>query len=82
MVTACVDTTANVVIVNVAVVWPWATTTSEGTCAVKRELVLSWTMNPPDVAGPARVMVPVALVPPVTVVGATVRLCNVPPPAD
>ena len=53
---------------NVADVWPAAIVTLAGTVAAA-ELLVSFTTNPPTVAGPVRVTVPVAEEPPVRVPG-------------
>jgi hypothetical protein len=80
IVTVCVDGTFDVVIVNVTVVLPCGTITSEGAEATSILLVFSCTICPPAGAGPDNVTVPVAVpfVPPVTSVGDTVTLCNCP----
>jgi hypothetical protein len=67
-VTAAVAATDRVVTLNVAVVFPAATTTEAGTVA--EELLLARvTVKPPDGAAPLNVMVPVADVPLVTLDG-------------
>ena len=64
-----------VVMVNVAEDWPAGTVTEAGTTAFE-VLLVRVTVVPPDAAGPFRVTVPVALVPPLTVVGLTVTELN------
>ena len=63
--------TAFVVIVKVTLVLPLGTTTLIGVCAAVVLLLDSATVAPPLGAGPLRVTVPVAPVPPTTVVGLT-----------
>jgi hypothetical protein len=71
MVTAVLVLTAFVVMAKVALVFPPATTTVAGVCAAPVLLLDSATVAPPVGAGPLRVTVPVAPVPPTTVVGLT-----------
>ena len=76
--TACVET------VKFALVAPAGTVTVLGTVATFVLLLLRFTTNPPDGAGPLRVTVPVAALPPTTLVGFRLRLlklgCVGPPP--
>src|ERR1035437_2925028 len=69
-----------VMMLNETEVWPDGTITNVGTCAAKKELLLSTTSVPVMGAGDVRVTVPIALAPPVTCVGVTTRLdnCGVP----
>jgi hypothetical protein len=60
-----------VVIVNVALVAPDATVTTDGTVAAEALLLETYTASSVE-AAPFRVIVPVADVPPTTVVGVTV----------
>jgi len=69
MVTNVLFATANVVTVKLAEVWPPATLTMPGTRATLALLVASVTEIPPPGAGALKNTVPVALVPPLTVVG-------------
>jgi hypothetical protein len=69
MVTNVLFATANVVTVKLAEVWPPATLTMPGTRATLALLVASVTEIPPAGAGALKNTVPVALVPPLTVVG-------------
>ena len=78
IVTVCADGVADVRIVKVAVVLPCATVTVVGTVARNALLDFSCTTCPPNCAGPDSVTVPLALLPPATVVGDTVTLCNWP----
>jgi len=68
-----VAATASVVMVKVAVLDPPATATEPGTDAFAL-LDVRDTVDPPEGAGPLRVTVPVALVPPMTDVGVTARV--------
>jgi hypothetical protein len=63
--------TANVLTVKVLEMLPAGTVTEAGTVATAALLLDSVTMAPPDGAGLVRVTVPVARVPPTTVVGVT-----------
>jgi len=69
MVTAVLFATANVVTVKLAEVCPPGTLTMPGTVAADELLVARVTEIPPVAAGELRKTVPVALVPPGTVVG-------------
>ena len=71
IVTAVFALTAFVVIAKVALVLPLGTTTLAGVCAAAVLLLDSVTVAPPLGAGPLRVTVPLAPVPPTTVVGLT-----------
>ena len=71
IVTAVFALTALVVMAKVAFVFPLRTTMLAGVCTAAVLLLDSVTMAPPDGAGPLRVRVPVAPVPPTTVVGVT-----------
>ncbi|MCK7490004.1 MAG: hypothetical protein MZU79_07120 [Anaerotruncus sp.] len=73
IVTDRVEVTAVVVIVNIAVVWPGATVTEAGTCAVAVRLLLRVTTVPPAGAGPVNVTVPVDGFPPRTLLGLRIR---------
>ena len=64
---------ANVVTTKLALVAPPGMVTLSGTLAVRGRLLPRFTATPPAGAGLATVTVPVAGVPPVTVVGLTVR---------
>lgn len=75
IVTTVLDWTETVVTVNVAEVWPAATLTIPGAVAVPL-LVASVTVTPPAGAGELKKTVPVALVPPGTLVGLTETDCN------
>lgn len=68
--TGVADATPAVVMVKVAVVAPAATVTLAGTVAAVL-LSESWTTMPPAGAAEVRVTVPVALLPPTTLVGFT-----------
>jgi len=68
--------TANVVIVKFALVWPPGTLTIPGARATEALLVESVTEIPPAGAGALRNTVPVAFVPPLTLVGAIDIDCN------
>jgi hypothetical protein len=68
-VTDALDATAEVVIVNVALVAPAATVTLAGTWAAVVLLLVRVTTAPPDGAGPVKVTVPVDEVPPITELG-------------
>jgi hypothetical protein len=72
MVTDVLFPTANVVIVKLADVWPPGTLTMPGARATFALLVASVTEIPPAGAGALRNTVPVALVPPRTLVGVIV----------
>jgi len=63
------EPTAEVVIVNVALVAPAVTVTLAGTCAADVLLLVRVTTAPPDGAGPVKVTVPVDEVPPITELG-------------
>ena len=63
------EPTAEVVIVNVALVAPAATVTLAGTWAAVVLLLVRVTTAPPDGAGPVKVTVPVDEVPPITELG-------------
>ena len=63
------EPTAEVVIVNVALVAPAATVTLAGTWAAVVLLLVRVTTAPPDGAGPVKVTVPVDEVPPITEAG-------------
>src|SRR3954470_5184578 len=69
--------TVLVVTVNVAVVLPAGTVTLAGTVATEVLLLLSITVAPPTGALAVRVTVPVEFVPPLTLVGLTVREVSV-----
>jgi len=68
-----------VVTVNVAVVLPAGIAILAGTLVTRVLLVFSETATPPAGAGPLKVTVPVAGVPPATVVGLTERDDSVTP---
>jgi hypothetical protein len=68
-VTDALEPTAEVVIVNVALVAPAATVTLAGTWAAVVLLLVRVTTAPPDGAGPVKVTVPVDEVPPITELG-------------
>jgi hypothetical protein len=68
--------TLRVVIVKVALVLPLATVTVAGTAATDLLLLDNETTAPPLGAGPLRVTVPVELLPPLTVVGLTLKELN------
>jgi hypothetical protein len=72
MVELVAELTAEVVIVNVALVALAATITLAGTCAAAVLLLVSVTDAPPLGAGPLNVTVPCELVPPTTLVGFSV----------
>lgn len=63
------EATGWLVMVNVAVVDPSATTTGDETVAAARLLLITPTANPPAGAAAVRVMVPVAVAPALTVLG-------------
>ena len=67
--TDALEPTAEVVIVNVALVAPAATVTLAGTWAAVVLLLVRVTTAPPDGAGPVKVTVPVDEVPPITELG-------------
>jgi hypothetical protein len=69
MVTDVLFPTANVVTVKLADVWPPGTLTMPGTWAADELLVASVTKMPPAGAGELKNTVPVAFVPPRTLVG-------------
>ena len=69
IVTVVFAVTPNVVIVKFALVWPPGTLTMPGACAADALLVESVTEMPPAGAGALRNTVPVAFVPPATLVG-------------
>jgi hypothetical protein len=71
--TVPVAVTAEVVTVNVAVVRPAATVTLAGTCATLVLLLDKVTATPPTGAAPLKVTVPVDELPPIRVVGLTVK---------
>jgi hypothetical protein len=71
--TDCVEATAVVVIVNVAVSSPPHTITKAGTCATAVLLLVSVTTIPPEGGGPFSVTVPVDGFPPFTLLGSRVR---------
>jgi hypothetical protein len=73
IVTDCVEVTAVVVIVNVAVASPPHTITEADTCATAVRLLVSVTTIPPEGAGPFNVTVPVHGFPPCTLFGSRVR---------
>lgn len=75
MVTGVLEETGDVVIVKLAEVWPPGTFTIPGAVATEL-LVASVTVIPPDGAGWLRNTVPVAVLPPATLVGLTVTDCN------
>ena len=66
------DATADVVIVNVALVAPAAIVTLAGTCAAAVLPLVRVTTAPADGAGPVRVTVPVEDVAPITAAGLSV----------
>ena len=68
--------TANVVTVKLADVWPPGTLTMPGTWATDELLVASVTKMPPAGAGELKNTVPVAFVPPRTLVGLIVIDCS------
>src|SRR3954465_6158652 len=76
MVTDVLLPTANVVTAKLAEVCPPGTLTMPGTAATARLLVASVTEVPPEGAGALRNTVPVALVPPLTLVGVIERDCR------
>ena len=67
--TDALEPTAEVVIVNVALVAPAATVTLARTWAAVVLLLVRVTTAPPDGAGPVKVTVPVDEVPPITELG-------------
>lgn len=69
IVTVVFAVTAKVVMAKLALVWPPGTLTMPGACAADALLVESVTEIPPAGAGALRNTVPVAFVPPVTLVG-------------
>jgi hypothetical protein len=71
MITAVLALTALVLMEKVALVFPAVITTLAGVCAAAVLLLDSATAAPPLGAGPLRVTVPVAPVPPTTLVGLT-----------
>jgi hypothetical protein len=71
MITAVFALTALVLMAKVALVLPVETTTLAGVCAAAVLLLDRVTVAPPLGAGPLRVTVPVAPVPPTTLVGFT-----------
>ena len=73
IVTTVVAATVLVATVNEVDVCPGGTVTNAGACAAKKALDCRFTITEPAGAGPSRVTVPVALVPPGTVVGLMVR---------
>jgi hypothetical protein len=76
MVTDVLAETANVVTLKLAEACPAGTLTTPGTCAADELFVVSVTEIPPEGEGELRNTVPVALVPPLTLVGLMVRDCN------
>ena len=76
MVTDVLFPTANVVTVKLADVWPPGTLTMPGTWATDELLVASVTKMPPAGAGALKNTVPVAFVPPRTLVGLIVIDCS------
>ena len=76
MVTDVLFATANVVTVKLAEVWPPGTLTMPGASGNGRLLVASVTEMPPAGAGALKNTVPVAFVPPLTVVGLIVIDCR------
>jgi hypothetical protein len=76
IVTTVVEVTAAVLIENVAEELPAATVIDPGTVATALLLLVSVTTAPPVGAAPARLTVPCEEVPPVTVVGFTVKELN------
>jgi hypothetical protein len=75
-VTDALEPTAEVVIVNVALVAPAATVTLAGTWAADVLLLVRVTTAPPDGAGPVKVTVPVDEVPPFTELGLSVTVLS------
>jgi hypothetical protein len=76
IVTVVFAVTAKVVMAKLALVWPPGTLTMPGACAADALLVESVTEIPPAGAGALRNTVPVAFVPPVTLVGVIDIDCN------
>jgi hypothetical protein len=76
MVTVVLDETVNVVMLKLAEVWPAGTVTMPGALATALLLVARVTDLPPAGAGELRNTVPVAFVPPLTLVGLMVRDCK------
>ena len=76
MVTDVLFPTANVVTVKLAEVCPPGTLTMPGTLATEKLLVARVTEIPPAGAGALKNTVPVALIPPRTLVGVTVMDCR------
>src|SRR6476620_491964 len=76
MVTDVLAETANVVTLKLAEVWPAGTLTMPGTCAAEESLVASVTEIPPEGEGALKKTVPVALVPPATLVGLIAVDCS------
>jgi hypothetical protein len=68
--------TAKLVMVKLALVWPPGTLTIPGACAADALLVESVTEMPPAGAGALRNTLPVAFVPPLTLVGVIDIDCN------
>ena len=77
IVTFCDDDTTEVAIVNVALLLPGGTVTTTGTDATRTLLDFRATATL-VCAGPDKVTVPVALLPPLTCVGDTETLCSTP----
>ena len=78
--TDALEPTAEVVIVNVALVAPAATVTLAGTWAADVLLLVRVTTAPPDGAGPVKVTVPADEVPPVTEAGTQAQPKSAQPP--
>ena len=76
MVTDVLAETANVVTLKLADVCPAGTLTIPGTCAADELLVASVTEIPPVGEGELKKTVPVALVPPATLVGLIAMDCS------
>jgi hypothetical protein len=76
MVTDVLAETANVVTLKLAEVWPAGTLTMPGTCAADELFVASVTEIPPEGEGELKKTVPVALVPPATLVGLIAMDCS------
>src|SRR5579864_1397895 len=76
MVAVCVEETAEVPMVNVALVCPDGTVTNAGTCASNGLSLNRSTRTPPEGAGAERVTVLFVLVPPWTMLGLTARFAG------